>query len=236
MTIFRDRTDAGKRLAEALSTQENRSNAVVLALPRGGVPVGFEVAKALHARLDAFMVRKLGAPGHEELAMGAIASGGVVVWNEDVLRDLNISESTKDRVLARERGILQQRESSYRGDRPAVEIPGKTVILVDDGLATGASMRAAVSAVRSRRPARLIIAVPTAPQETCKAFKAIADQVVCLTTPRPFSAVGLWYSDFSQTTDEEVRQLLDQAEDLFHDRPLRPETGGEHGLEPWAAG
>jgi putative phosphoribosyl transferase len=182
------------------------------------------------------VVRKLGTPGHEELAMGAIASGGVVVWNEDVLSQLNIPEAAKERILARERDTLRQRESSYRGVRPAAEIMGKTVILVDDGLATGATMRAAVSAVKARRPSRIVIAVPTAPSETCEAFKALVDQLVCLITPRPFSAVGLWYSDFSQTTDEEVRRLLDQADDLRRLTPPHCETRDEHGLEPWAAG
>lgn len=231
MTIFMNRSDAGKRLAEALSQREGLENAVVLALPRGGVPVGFEVAGTLRAPLDVFVVRKLGVPGHEELAMGAIASGGVVVWNEDILRELHVSQDIIERVVAREKEELKRRESAYRGDRPPIGIEGKTVLLVDDGLATGASMRAAVSAVRGRKPSRIIVAVPAAPPDTCDSFRASVDEVVCLITPRPFSAVGLWYADFSQTTDREVRELLDQADTLF--LPHRTPIGGPHEHEFW---
>jgi putative phosphoribosyl transferase len=226
MTIFMNRSDAGKRLAEGLLQREDLENAVVLALPRGGVPVGFEVARALRAPLDAFVVRKLGVPGHEELAMGAIASGDVVVWNEDILGELHVSQDIIDRVVAREREELKRRESAYRGDRLPIVIEGRTVVLVDDGLATGASMRAAVSAVRSRQPSRIIVAVPAAPLDTCESFRSSVDEVICLMTPRPFSAVGLWYADFSQTTDREVRELLDRADTLF--LPHLTPTGGPH--------
>jgi predicted phosphoribosyltransferase len=233
MTLFTDRSDAGKRLAEELSRYEGISDGVVLALPRGGVPVGFEVAKAFQAELDVYVVRKLGVVGREELAMGAIASGGVVVWNEDILREIDVPRTVKDMVLAREREELTWRESVYRGNRPPIKIEGKTVILVDDGLATGASMRAAVAAVRSLQPSRIVVAVPVGPPETCESFKTIADQVVCLTTPQPFSAISLWYVDFSQTTDEEVRELLDQAKTLWMSGPGRYETGGAHEHEAW---
>jgi putative phosphoribosyl transferase len=231
MTIFMNRSDAGKKLAEALSRREGLEDAVVLALPRGGVPVGFEVARTLRAPLDVFVVRKLGVPGHEELAMGAIASGDVVAWNEDVLRESHVSQEILDRVVAREREELKRRESVYRGDRPSIVIEGKTVLLVDDGLATGASMRAAVSAVRTRKPSRIIVAVPAAPPDTCDSFRASVDEVVCLITPRPFSAVGLWYADFSQTTDREVRELLDQADTPF--LPHRTPIGGPHEHAFW---
>ncbi len=203
----------------------------VLALARGGVPVGLEVAEALRVPLDVFVVRKLGVPGHEELAMGAIASGDVVGWNEDILRTLNLSRTMRDRVVAREKEELRRRESAYRGGRPPLEIQGKTVIVVDDGLATGASMRAAVSAVRAKRPSRVVVTVPVAPPETCESFKLLADEVICLMTPRPFSAVGIWYADFSQTSDEEVCRLLEHANYLIRSRPEHPETGGEHEYE-----
>jgi predicted phosphoribosyltransferase len=181
---------------------------VVLALPRGGVPVAFEVARSLGAPMDVFVVRKLGMPGHPELAMGAIASGGVRVMNEDVFRWYRPSASAIEAVIRAEHAELERRERAYRDGRPPLPIEGRTVILVDDGLATGSTMRAAVQAVRRLRPARVVVAVPVGARETCEALRKIADEVVCALVPEPFSAVGLWYIDFSQTTDDEVRQLL----------------------------
>jgi putative phosphoribosyl transferase len=205
---FRDRAEAGRALARALSHYAGRDNVVVLALPRGGVPVGYEVAKELGAPLDVFLVRKLGVPGHEELAMGAIASGGVLVLDEGVLRWLGISEHQLQKTLAKELDELRRREAAYRGGRPLPDLKGKTVILVDDGLATGASMQAAARAVRRHEPARIVIAVPVASRATCDKFRDEVDEVVCAVTPAPFHAVGNWYEDFSQTTDDEVRELL----------------------------
>lgn len=210
-TRFHDRAEAGQRLARGLTDYADWNDVLVLGLPRGGVPVAFEVARALDAPLDIFLVRKLGVPGHRELAMGAIASGGVRVMNEDVLRQLTISEDAIDAVTAREREELERRERVYRGDRPRPNVTGKTVLLVDDGLATGASMRAALAALRERDPTRIVVAVPTAPPRTCREFEDLADDVVCATTPQPFFGVGGSYVDFSQTTDEEVRELLDCA-------------------------
>jgi predicted phosphoribosyltransferase len=184
----------------------------VLALPRGGVPVAYEVARALHAPLDVFLVRKLGLPGHEELAMGAVASGGVRVLNRDVVERLQIPDELIDAVTRRELQELERRERAYRGDRPFPDVHGKTVILVDDGLATGSTMRAAAEALRQQRPARLVVAVPAGSPETCDEFRAEVDEVVCAITPQPFYAVGLWYDDFSQTTDDEVRELLAAAQ------------------------
>ena len=205
---FRNRTDAGRQLAEKLATYDNRPGVLVLALPRGGVPVGFEVAQALGAPLDVFLVRKLGVPGYEELAMGAVATGGVRVLNDEIVRGLGISEHEIDAAAARELQELARRQRLYRGDRPLPDIAGRTVILVDDGLATGATMRAAIAAVRQQQPARIVVAVPTASPDTCEALKAEADDVVCAMTPEPFLAVGHWYEDFTQTTDDEVRELL----------------------------
>src|SRR5947209_1472510 len=209
--IYRDRTDAGRRLAAELTDYADRSDVLVLALPRGGVPVAFEVARALHAPLDVFLVRKLGVPGHEELAMGAIATGGVRVLNEDVMRYISIPDAAIDAVAAKEQRELARREQLYRGDRPAPDVKGKTVILVDDGLATGSTMRAAAAALRQQQPARIVVAVPVSAPETCEQFKTEVDEVICAVTPQPFRGVGLWYRDFSQTTDEEVRELLEQA-------------------------
>jgi putative phosphoribosyl transferase len=205
---FRDRAEAGRALARALPHYAGRDDDVVLALPRGGVPVGYEVAQELGAPLDVFLVRKLGVPGHEELAMGAIASGGVLVLDDGVLRWLGISEHQLQRTLARELDELRRREAAYRDGRPLPDLKGKTVILVDDGLATGASMQAAARAVRRHEPARIVIAVPVASRATCDKFRDEVDEVVCAVTPAPFHAVGNWYEDFSQTTDEEVRELL----------------------------
>ena len=208
---FRDRTEAGQLLAERLTDYAGRPDVLVLALPRGGVPVAYEVARALVAPLDVFVVRKLGVPGHEELAMGAIASGGEYVLNDDVVEALRIPRHVIEAVSARELRELERRERAYRGDRPAPKVRGRTVILVDDGLATGATMRAAVHALRRLGPARIVVAVPTAAPSTCEEFRHEADECVCNITPEPFHGVGLWYEDFSQTTDDEVRDLLKRA-------------------------
>jgi len=208
---FYDRADAGRTLARSLQRYKNLADVIVLALPRGGVPVAIEVARELNAPLDVFIVRKLGVPGHEELGMGAIASGGIRVVNESIIRELGISEEIRDLVTARERTELERRERLYRDDRPPPQIEGKTVIIVDDGLATGFSMKAAVTALREQHPARLIVAVPTAPVSTCSELKSLADEVVCGLTPEPFYAVGGSYVDFRQVTDEEVRRLLNSA-------------------------
>jgi putative phosphoribosyl transferase len=209
--LFHDRREAGRFLAGKLIRYANRRDVLVLALPRGGVPVAFEVARALNAPLDLFLVRKLGVPGHEELAMGAIASGGVCVLNDDVVRSLRIHRRVLEAVAAEERAELERREREYRGDRPAPNVKGRTVILVDDGLATGSTMRAAVTALRRLNPARIVVAVPVGAPETCAEFKVEADEAICALEPEPFYSVGLWYQDFSQTTDEEVRDLLEVA-------------------------
>jgi len=211
---FRNRTDAGRQLAEKLATYADRPDVLVLALPRGGVPVGSEVARALGAPLDAFLVRKLGVPGYEELAMGAVATGGVRVLNDEIVRGLGIVEHVIDVAVAREMEELARREQLYRGGSPPPNVAGRTVILVDDGLATGATMRAAVAALRRQHPARIVVAVPTASPDTREALKAEADDVVCAITPEPFFAVGHWYEDFRQTTDDEVRDLLRAEGDL----------------------
>jgi predicted phosphoribosyltransferase len=208
---FVDRHEAGAVLAGGLEQYAKRDDVVVLALPRGGVPVGDEVARALGAPLDVFVVRKLGLPGHAELAMGAIASGGVRVLNEDVVGSISVSQAAIEAVTRIEQSELERRERAYRDGRPLVPIEGRAVILVDDGLATGSTMRAAVLAVRRLHPARVVVAVPVGARQTCEDLRAVADEVVCAFTPEPFRAVGLWYADFSQTTDAEVRQLLAQA-------------------------
>ena len=208
---FRNRAEAGRLLAERLVQYAGRSDVLVLALPRGGVPVGFEVARALRAPLDVFLVRKLGLPGQEELAMGAIATGGARVLNEELVETLGLPEDLIERVAAREADELGRRERSYRGDRPPPEIRGRTIVVVDDGLATGSSMRAAVAALRTQEPKRIVVAVPIAPVTTCTVLEADVDELVCLRTPEPFYAVGLWYEDFSETTDEQVRALLEEA-------------------------
>jgi putative phosphoribosyl transferase len=209
---FRDRAEAGRVLAEALRVYAGRPDLVVLALPRGGVPVGYEVASALGAPLEVFVVRKLGVPGQEELAMGAIATGNVRVLNEEVVHALRIPPHAIDRVTREEMEELARRERAYRGDRPPPEVRGRVVILVDDGLATGATMRAAVAALRVQQPARIVVAVPTGAPETCDALRDDADEVICAMTPEPFYAVGLWYEDFTQTTDDEVHDLLRRAD------------------------
>jgi predicted phosphoribosyltransferase len=205
---FRNRTDAGRQLAEKLASYANRPDVLVLALPRGGVPVGGEVARALGAPLDVFLVRKLGVPGYEELAMGAVATGEVRVLNDEIVRGLGISEHEIDAIVAREMQELARRERLYRGDRLPPDVADRTVILVDDGLATGATMRAAIQALRQQKPARIVVAVPTASPDTCEALKVEADDVICAMSPEPFFAVGHWYEDFTQTTDDEVRELL----------------------------
>jgi putative phosphoribosyl transferase len=207
---FANRREAGRALAEQLSHYRGAAGLLVLALPRGGVAVGFEVAAALQAPLDVFVVRKLGFPGHEEFAIGAIASGGVQVLNETAAGQ--VSHENLATVVAREQAELQRREALYRGERPPLELAGRTVIVVDDGLATGATMRAALQAVRQRQPARLIAAAPVGARDTCMALRGEADEVVCAATPEPFRAVGLWYRDFPQASDEEVRRLLAQAQ------------------------
>ncbi len=211
---FADREDAGRQLADELGEYKDRDDVVVLALPRGGVPVGFEIARGLNAPLDVFLVRKLGTPGQEELAMGAIATGGIRLLNDRVVNGLNISDEAIDQVAERERKELERRRREYRGDASPVDVEGKTVILVDDGLATGATMRAAVQALRRRDPARVIVAIGTAPPDTLKRLRSEVDEAVCIATPQPFYAVGGSYSDFSQTTDDEVRRLLAEAEDF----------------------
>ena len=209
--LFENRREAGRALAAMLHEYANRRDVLVLALPRGGVPVAFELATALRAPLDVFVVRKLGVPGHEELAMGAIATGGVRVLNQDVVQSLGIPQAVIDAVAAAEQKELQRREQLYRGGRPAPEVRGRTIILVDDGLATGSTMRAAVAALRQQGPARIVVAVPVGAPSTCDEFRADVDQIVCGFTPEPFYGVGQWYEDFSQTSDEEVRELLDLA-------------------------
>jgi putative phosphoribosyl transferase len=209
---FLDRYDAGRRLASALSNYADRSDLLILALPRGGVPVAYEVARALHAPLDVFLVRKLGFPGHEELAMGAIATGGVRIIDQQIVQMFGISDEAIDRVTATEQRELERREQLYRDGRPAPDVKGRTAILIDDGLATGSTMRAAVQALRQEGARKIVIAVPVAPPETCEAFRDEVDDIICAVTPEPFRAVGIWYADFSETTDDEVRELLARAE------------------------
>jgi putative phosphoribosyl transferase len=208
---FRDRTEAGKLLAERLRHYAGQDDVVVLALPRGGVPVGYEVARALDAPLHVFVVRKLGVPGYEELAMGALASGGLIVLDENLVRRLGIGREQLERAIANETRELERRQAAYGDGNGLPPLAAKTVILVDDGLATGATMRAAALAVRRLDPARIVVAVPVAAEETCHQFRDVVDEIVCQSTPRPFRAVGLWYDDFSQTTDEEVRELVGRA-------------------------
>jgi len=211
MERFTDRRDAGRILAQKLSAYAKQTDVIVLALPRGGVPVAYEVAIALHAPLDIFLVQKLGLPGRDELAIGAIASGGIRVLNDDLIRVLSVPEEVINIVARNELQELQRREHTYRGNRPAPEIRDHKVILVDDGLATGASMRAAVLGVRAQHPTRIVIAVPTAAPELCNAFEFEVDEIICGMTPEPFYGLSRWYEDFSQTTDAEVRMFLEEA-------------------------
>jgi putative phosphoribosyl transferase len=210
-TAYRDRRNAGKRLAELLGAYAHRPDVLVLALPRGGVPVAYEVARALNAPLDVFLVRKLGVPGHEEAAMGAIASGGIRVLNDEVIHALHLPRQVVEEVTAREQRELQRREQLYRDGRPAPDVKGRTVILIDDGLATGATMRAALRALRQQQPARLIVAVPVGARSACRELLGEADEVICARTPEPFFGVGWWYQQFEQTSDQEVHDLLARA-------------------------
>jgi putative phosphoribosyl transferase len=221
MHVFADRHDAGRSLAKALVRYEGRNDVMVLGLPRGGMVVAYEVAKALDAPLDVYMVRKLGVPGQEELAFGAIASGGVRVLNPDVVQAARLDPADIDAIAAREQIELERRDKVYRGDRPPLNLAGKTVILVDDGLATGASMRTAIRSLEAHRPGWITMAVPTAPRSTCVDLEREVDEAVCLTTPEPFFGVGQWYVNFSQTTDEEVVALLREAASFG-----RPEGAG----------
>jgi putative phosphoribosyl transferase len=209
--VFRDRREAGRLLVPLLRSYAGRRDVIVLALPRGGVPVAYEVATALGVPLDVFTVRKLGVPGHEELAMGAIGSGGAFVLNREVIAGLNISQDEVVRVAERERRELERREHLYRDDLPYPQLEGKTVVLIDDGLATGASMLVAVNALRQQRAAKIVVAIPVAPPDTCALLREYADEAICYETPEPFGGVGAWYEDFSQVTDDEVRTLLHQA-------------------------
>lgn len=229
MSRYADRRDAGRVLAAALASRcQQAHDTVVLALPRGGVPVGFEVARRLGAPLDVFAVRKLGLPGQEELAIGAVASGGVRVLNEELVAALGIPRSVIDAVTAVETRELERREREYRAGRPPLDVTGRTGILVDDGLATGSTMRAAVAALRRRAPRRVVVAVPIAPPSTCAELATEVDDIVCAVTPEPFFSVGQWYVDFSQTTDDEVRELLEEAS--------RERTARESGPAPAGAG
>jgi predicted phosphoribosyltransferase len=209
--VFADRREAGRVLAGLLEQYKDRGDVVVLALPRGGVPVAYEVARALHVPLDVFLVRKLGVPDHDELAMGAIASGGLIVINDDVVRGFRIPPQVIQQVAAEEGRELLRRERAYREGRPPIDVTGKVVILVDDGLATGSSMTAAISALKELNPKKIVVAVPAAPDSTCRALRPIVDEVICATTPSPFFAVGQSYYDFAQTTDDEVRRLLRES-------------------------
>ena len=211
---FRDRHDAGRQLTDKIRAESVPSNPIVLALPRGGVPVAFEVAQALHAPLDIFLVRKLGMPGHEELAIGAIASGGVRVLNREIMQASDLPREVVDAITEREQRELERREQAYRGDRPPPDLRGAAVFLIDDGLATGATMRAAVVALKQQEPARIVVAVPIAAPETCIEFRDIVDEIICAVTPEPFVSIGMWYEEFPQMTDDEVRDYLERARSL----------------------
>ena len=223
---FRDRVEAGRELAKQLGGYADRDDVLVLGLPRGGVPVAFEVAQALHAPLDVFLVRKLGVPGHDEYAMGAIASGGVRVINRELVESLDLPAEWIEAIEAKELRELERRERAYRGDRPPPDVTGRTVLLVDDGLATGSTMLAAATALRQDAPARLVVAVPVGSSEACDALRAVADEVVCVLTPQRLYGVGAWYEDFSQTATKEVIALLERAR-----RPAAaPQLAGLHAL------
>lgn len=224
--IFSDRRDAGRRLAQRLLGLIGERHLLVLALPRGGVPVAYEVARALHAPLDVFLVRKLGLPGHEELAMDAIATGGVRVLNHDVVWQAHVSPATIDAMAVHEQRELERRETAYREGCPPLELRGHSVILIDDGLATGTTMHAAVEALRRMNLERIVIAVPVASPDTCASFEPLVDQIICAARPEPFYAVGAWYDDFSQTTDDEVRDLLRRAA-----MPFAPSAPGDADVQ-----
>jgi putative phosphoribosyl transferase len=215
---YKNRSQAGRELADALQPYANRPDVLVLALPRGGVPVAYQVAKSLNAPMDLMLVRKLGLPGHEELAMGAIATGGIRVLNAEAIQGLGISEAQIEQVAAREWQELRRRERIYRDDRPIPEVQGRCVILIDDGLATGATMQAAIAALRQQRPSEIVVAVPVAPPGTVASLRQQADAVICPAMPEPFCGVGVWYEDFSQVTDAEVRELLGA---IWHSPPER---------------
>ncbi|HET9918949.1 MAG TPA: phosphoribosyltransferase [Ktedonobacteraceae bacterium] len=217
MPRYQNRLEAGRYLATLLTKYAHRPDVIVLALPRGGVPVGYEVAKALHVPLDVFIVRKLGVPGHEELAMGAIATGGVQVLNHEVVNTLHIPPRIIEMVAAQENKELQRRERLYRDDRPQPDVKDKTVILVDDGLATGSTMQAAIEALKQEHPAHIVVAVPVAALSTCEELGQQVYEIICAQTPEPFYGVGFWYEDFSQTSDQEVHDLLAQAQ---HAQPV----------------
>ena len=223
--LFQDRTEAGRILADRLAAYANYPDAIVLALPRGGVPVAFEVAETLNLPLDIFVVRKLGLPGHEEFAIGAIASGGARVLNQDLIRQLSLSDEIIEHIVAREQRELERRERIYRGQRPVLDVRDRIIIIVDDGLATGSSMRAAIAALRQKRPAKLIVAVPVGARVMCSELEVLADEAICLETPENFSAVGLWYKDFSQVTDEEVIDLLERNRKNSEVRNMSQEAG-----------
>jgi predicted phosphoribosyltransferase len=211
--LFRDRVDAGRQLAARLTEFAGRPDVVVLGLPRGGIPVAHEVAARLDVPLDVFLVRKLGVPGQSELAMGAIASGGIEVLNREMIRDLGIPQALVEQVAVKERLELERRDALYRAGRAGAIVEGRTVLLIDDGLATGSTMEAGIVALRQLSPARVVVGVPVGARETCERLRSIADQVVCVSTPVPFEAVGAWYQEFSQTTDEEVIRLLGRSPD-----------------------
>ena len=222
MAFFKDRADAGRVLAQHLTEYVNRNDVVILALPRGGVPVGYAVARALQAPMDIYLVRKLGAPGQEELAMGAIASGGVMVLNQQVVRTLNIPDRVIEQVAHKEREELMRREEMYRDDHPRLDVTGRVAILVDDGLATGASMQAAAASLKARRPRKIVVAVPVGAPDTCQRIEQQVDEVVCAVTPQPFYGVGQWYDHFDQMTDDEVREILSEADKVL---PEQKEKG-----------
>jgi putative phosphoribosyl transferase len=226
MRVFADRQDAGRQLAKRLAAYAGRAGAIVLGLPRGGVVVAFEVAKELNLPLDVYVVRKLGVPGQEELAFGAIASGGVRVLNPDVVRAVGLGTAEIDAIAAREQTELERRERAYRGDSGPLQLDGKTVILVDDGLATGASMRTAIRSLEAHRTGWITMAVPTAPRSSCLELEREVDEAVCLTTPEPFFGVGQWYVDFSQTTDDEVIELLSKAKSFGREEADQAPGGG----------
>ena len=229
---FDNRREAGQRLAERLTRYANRDDVVVLALPRGGVPVAFEVAKALRAPLDVFLVRKLGAPGYPEFAMGAIAAGGEPILNADIVAQLGVSAATIDEVVSRERAELDRRDKAYHGNRSRPSLAGKTAIVIDDGLATGSTMEAAIAAVRQHGVARIVAAAPVGALDSCRRLSGFADAVVCLETPEPFNAVGLWYRTFNQTSDAEVIELLSRSTGA----PLPEEPAFIEALTSSAAG